>query len=159
MPTLADTTITAQLLGVLAEALDGPGQDWSYFSDPQPSAGLLGSVASLTPAQASRPVGRHGTSIAAHLHHLAFSLAASAAWIRGDHRPVNWSESWRVQTVSAVEWTALQERARMTGVALRQAIEHHALGTEAAFGGSVGALAHAVYHLAAIRQKAVEVRG
>lgn len=159
MPALADTTITAQLLGVLNEALDGPGHDWSYFSDPQPDAGLLGSIAHLTPAQASQPVGPTGTSIAAHLHHLAFSLAASAAWIRGDHRTVNWSGSWQVHTVSPAEWTALQERTRAAGTELRQAIEHHALATEEAFGGSVGALAHAVYHLAAIRQKAVAVRG
>jgi hypothetical protein len=159
MPALADTTITAQLLGVLKEALDGPADGWSYFSDAQPDAGLLGSVTTLTPAQASHPVGPSGTSIAAHLHHLAFSLAASAAWIRGDHSSVNWSESWRVHTVTAAEWTALQERTRTTGAELHQAIEQHALATEENFGGSVGALAHAVYHLAAIRQKAAAVRG
>ena len=159
MPTLADTTVTAQLLGVLQEALDGPAHEWSYFSDPQPEAGLLGSVTHLTPAQASEPVGPSGTSIAAHLHHLAFSLAASAAWIRGDHRAVNWSESWRVHAVTAAEWAALLECTRTAGTELRQAIEQRALATEDAFGGSVGALAHAVYHLAAIRQKAATVRG
>lgn len=159
MPALADTTITAQLLGVLNEALDGPGLEWSYFSDPIPDAGLLGSIGSLTAEEASQPVGPSGTSIAAHLHHLAFSLAASAAWIRGNHTARNWSESWRVQRVTPAEWTALQEEARVAGTALRLAITQRALATEDAFGGSVGALAHAVYHLAAIRQKAATVRG
>ncbi len=158
MPAIADATITTHLLGVLREILDGPAPEWGYFADAGAGAGLVGSIASLSPAQASRPLGPSGTSIAAHLHHLVFSLGVSAAWIAGDLAPVDWSESWRVTRVDADEWLALQLRLLGTAGALRSTIEAHALSSDEAFGGSIGALAHAVYHLAAIRQKAAEVR-
>ena len=136
----------------------GPAPEWGYFADAGASAGLVGSIAALTPAQASRPLGPSGTSIAAHLHHLVFSLSVSAAWIAGDLSPVDWNESWRVTTVTADEWLTLQLQLLGTAGALRATIEEHALSSEEAFGGSIGALAHAVYHLAAIRQKATLVQ-
>jgi len=43
-------------------------------------------------------------------------------------------------------------------VSLAGAIESHAVATEEGFGGAVGAIAHAAYHLGSIRQKLGGIR-
>ena len=85
---------TKQLLAVLREALEGPAEEWSYFTDHGPEAGMFGTLEKLSAAQASRSVG--GTSVAAHTHHVGFGLEAAAAWIRGDQTSRDWQESWSV---------------------------------------------------------------
>src|SRR5438067_5845254 len=77
MATLSQDVVVGQLLAVLREALDGPAQ-FAYFAD----EGLSRTLAGISAADASRSVG--GSSIAAHVHHVVFGFAASAAWIRGD---------------------------------------------------------------------------
>ncbi|HXI22150.1 MAG TPA: DinB family protein [Gemmatimonadales bacterium] len=153
MTEIATATVTSQVRAVLREAVEGPQHAWSYFTDSDPAAGLLGTVAPLGAEQASRPLGPSGTSIAGHMHHLAFSLAASAGWIRGERPSLDWSESWRVRTVTDAQWADLKTRLHQAWTELDQAIEQHALDGDEAFGGAVGAVAHAAYHLAAIRQK------
>jgi hypothetical protein len=50
-------------------------------------------------------------------------------------------------------WRRLREELRGRYGSLRNAIESHSRENLEAFGGAVGALAHAAYHLGAIRQK------
>jgi hypothetical protein len=154
MPDLATSNITSQLVAVLREAIEGPQHSWTYFTDNQPGTGLFGTIGPLSPADVSRPQGKSGTTIAGHVHHLAFCLHASAAWIRGERRRWNWDESWQVRTVGSNEWAELRNRLRQSYGELTQAIEQHALESEEAMGGAIGAVAHAAYHLAVIRQKA-----
>ena len=150
---MADITLAAaveQVGAVLREAFDG-AQMWSYFTDHGADAGLLGTLAKLSAADASRRAG--GTSVAAHAHHVAFSLEASAAWVRGDRTKRHWPDSWLVSTVDAAAWADLQKRLRAGYDDLRRAIEDHAAGSVEAFGGAVGTVAHIAYHLGAIKQK------
>lgn len=139
-----------QVLGVLDEAFDPPARSWSYFLDRQ-HGGFLQILAGLTPEQASRPI--CGSSIAAHAHHVAFALAASKAWLEGRPAPRDWDASWVVHTVDFDAWQELQTQLREGYQALRIAIQVHAAERAEAFGGAVGAAAHAAYHLGAIRQK------
>src|SRR5262245_22521715 len=155
MADVSADVVIGQLVAVLREAFEGP-ERWSYFTDHGADAGLLGTLFKLSAADASRPEG--GSSIAAHAHHVAFGLAASAAWIRGDRSRRDWAESWRVRTVDDAAWTALQRQLRDGYQELRQAIEANASGGPEAVGGAVGAIAHVAYHLGAIRQKAAAVR-
>jgi hypothetical protein len=154
MPATQTPSITTQLLAVLREAFEGPQQRWTYFVDNRPGTGVFGSIATLTPEQASQPSGPNGSSIAGHLHHLAFSCAASAGWIRGERPSLNWDDSWRVRSVTDAQWTALKDQLRHDYHALIEAVEHHALDSEEALGGAVGTVAHSAYHLAVIRHKA-----
>jgi len=156
MPTTTSPSITQQLVAVLREAFEGPQHRWTYFTDNNPDAGMFGTIGNLSATQASHPSGPSGTSIAGHVHHLAFSCAASAGWIRGERPQLNWDESWRVRTVSDAEWAALKNQLEADYRALLDAIEQHALSNEEALGGSIGAIAHTAYHLAAIRHKAAE---
>jgi hypothetical protein len=141
-----------QLLTVLRETYEGPQADWTYFIDNKPGAGALGTLEGLSAEQASRPVGT--TTIASHAHHLAFSTAVAAAYVRGDRSPVDWDQSWTVKAVDAAQWTALKQRLRRDYDELVKAVESKALSSDEAFGGALGAIAHAAYHLGAIRQKA-----
>jgi hypothetical protein len=99
-----------------------------------------------------------GSSIAAHVHHVVFSLEASTAWIRGDRSSRDWQQSWSVGAVDDAAWARLQEQLRTGYGALRRAIEQQAASSVEAAGGAVGTVAHMAYHLGAIRQKAALLR-
>ena len=142
--------VREQLLGVLREAFEGPAQ-WSYFADPGPEGGLFGTLARLSAIEASRPIGK--TSIAAHVHHVVFSLESSSAWMHGDRSSRDWSESWRISAVDDAAWSRLRDQLRAGYENLLQAFEEQAASSVEALGGTLGAIAHVAYHLGAIRQK------
>jgi len=144
--------VISQLSAVLREGLEGPQERWSYFTDTGKGSGLLATISSLSADQASRVLG--GTSVAAHVAHIVFSLDASARWIEGDRTMRNWKESWGVSTVDAQGWERLQERVRSGYRDLQAAISGYAGNSPEAMGGALGAVAHLAYHLGAVRQKA-----
>ena len=145
-----------QLTAVLAEAFEGPSEKWSYFTDSGRDAGLFGTLEKVTAEEASRHVGE--TTIAAHAHHVAFGLEASTAWIRGERGERDWQESWSVVTVNGEAWIRLQQRLRVKYEELREAIGREGSASAESIGVAIGALAHAAYHLGAIRQKLALVR-
>ena len=104
----------------------------------------------MTAVTASTPVA--ATSVAAHVYHLNFAMEVAAAWICRAWTPRNWAESWGVTAVSD-EWALLLREMRRRYDALLVAVSTHALRTEEGIGGAIAAVAHAAYHLGAIRQK------
>jgi hypothetical protein len=156
VPDIDGGVAVQQLLSVLREAVEGPSATWTYFIDKRPDAALLGALATISADEASRVFG--DTSIAAHAHHAAFAMAASAAAIEGDETAVDWKESWRVTSVDADAWQALVSRVGHDYQRLRRALEARAASSDTAFGEAVGAIAHVAYHLGAIRQKIVALR-
>ena len=156
MPETANDLVVRQLLGVLRETLEGPAEAWSYFTDARPDAALFGAVATLSAAEASRPVA--GTTIAAHAHHVAFGMADATRWIEGDQTHQDWTESWRVTTVDERAWGLLQERLRSEYARLRNAIASRGVSSENALASAMGAIAHLAYHLGAIQQKRAALR-
>ena len=156
MPQIPLDEAIRQVVAVLREAIDGPPESWSYFTDNRRDAGYDGTLATVTADEASRMIS--GTSIAAHTHHAAWAMRRSAAWIRGDRNRWDWSESWRLSTVGEDEWPELRELFRRSYDELREAIEANGLASDESFGGAVGAVAHAAYHLGAIRQKVARLR-
>ena len=145
-----------QLVSVLREAVEGQSGTWTYFIDKKPDAALLGALRTLGADEASSVVG--DTTIAAHVHHAAFAMAASAATIEGDRTPVDWKQSWRVASVDDGSWQELVARVGREYQRLRRAIESRASSGDEAFGEAVGSIAHVAYHLGAIRQKIVALR-
>ena len=156
MTALSMEATLQQLQAVLREAFEGPQQSWSYFTDSGAESGLFGTLERVSAAQASRVWA--GSTIAAHAHHVSFALVAAAEWIRGDHSPKNWPEGWSVSTVDDAAWQREQQQLRSRYEDLRRAIQSHATSGEESMGGSIGAVAHAAYHLGAIRQKIVASR-
>jgi hypothetical protein len=149
--TLSGADVVGQLLVVLREAVEGPPGPWTHFIDNKPGAGLLGALEPLSAAEASRPWG--GSSIAAHVHHLAFALDVSAASLAGDNAHRDWNQSWTVSSVDDAAWKTLLARFRAEYANLILAVESHATTDEAALGAAIGVIAHVAYHLGAVRQK------
>jgi hypothetical protein len=129
---------------------DPPGRG-SYFTESDQNGGFFATLTPITATDASLPVAR--TSIAAYVHHVAWAMDATAAWIRGDRKGHDWKESWKIATVDEGAWTRLVGELRRQYDHLRQTIHSHALDDEMAFGGAVAAIAHLAYHLGAVRQK------
>ncbi|HYC91214.1 MAG TPA: DinB family protein [Thermoanaerobaculia bacterium] len=139
--------MTKQLLAVLAEGMEGPRSELSYFLDS--GAGLRQTLGGLSAEEASRVAG--GNSVAAHAHHILFSFEAFGAYIRGDRTLRDWSQSWSVSTVSSEDWTKLQEDLSREYSSLREAVRGAA--DDDALRGAVAAVTHLAYHIGAIRQK------
>ena len=143
--------VQRQLLNVIDEALHGPPEGFAYFSDRGERAGLIRLLESLDASSASQNVGH--TSIAAHVNHLVFSLAASSEFLEGNPHRVDWAESWTVQTITSQSWNRLIADLSRGVDRLKSAIESTFGQSERTIGVALGAAAHLAYHIGAIRQK------
>jgi hypothetical protein len=152
MPDSLSILVVGQLIAVIREAFEGAGGS-SYFTDHGADAGWFGTLGKSSAVEASRVIG--GTSIAAHVHHIIFSLEASSAWIAGDRSRRNWADSWRVSEVDEAAWARMRTELRSGYENLCRAVEAGATSSEDAVGGAVAAIAHVAYHLGAVRQKAL----
>lgn len=151
MTDLPGASITMHLLNVLREGIDGASGPSPYFVDTRPGTGLSGTLTNMSASDASRLLG--GTTIAAHVYHVAFGMRAAAAAIVGDDTQWDWAESWRVTSVDDAAWTELRKRLDREYDSLRRSIQLHALSGDDRFGEAIGAITHVAYHLGAIRQK------
>lgn len=154
MTDLSFSELVEQLTAILDEALEHPPKPWSYFADSSPDAGYFGVLAKLSASEAGQAVS--GTSIAAQVSHVIFSMEVSSAFIRGDLNPPGqkrWQHSWQVPELDEVMWTQMQQELRDAYHELRCTIESHAVSQAQSVGGAIGAIAHIAYHLGAIKQK------
>jgi hypothetical protein len=141
------------LLEYLGEAYEGPSKGYTWFLDNQPDAGLFSSLAGLTADQASRPAVPGGTTIAAHVEHLRWSLATANDILRGGIFQPKWKESWTVQAVDPSAWEHLQADLRQEYNTLRAGIVAQAASFKPEWLiGTMAMAPHAAYHLGAMRQ-------
>lgn len=145
--------VRRQLLALLREGIEGPQESWSYFTDHGPGAGLLGTLEEWNAAEASRSGTDGRASVAAHVHHTAFGMEASSAFVQGDRSPRDWKSSWTRPSVDAAGWEATKEELRERYAELSRTFQEADLSTDEAFGGALAAVAHLAYHLGAIRQR------
>ena len=145
-------TVLRAVLPVLAEAFAGPADPRStHFLDNRPDVGLFGTLDALTAEQASTPVQDGGSTAAAHAEHLRFALEVSTRWLRGEREKADWNRSWEVREVDEAAWAELRGRLRGTYDAFVAAVHRHPMDTEL-LEGLVATVAHAAYHLGALRQ-------
>jgi hypothetical protein len=134
---------TEVIHALLTEAFDGSSQVW--FSDR--NTGLFSSVQNLNADQVSK------TGIAAHIEHLRWSLSSVNAMMRGERPAMDWAQSWTVKTVSESEWKSLLEQLRAEYQSLQTNMPPNPDLNDRMFVTSgVALVAHAAYHLGAIRQ-------
>jgi len=151
-------TVLRAVLPILSEAFAGPADPRStHFVNNQPDCGLFGTLDALTAEEASTPVEDGRATAAAQAEHVRFSLDHSIGWLRGERGGADWRESWEVRQVDEDAWTELR-------LALRRAYEEfvvviHQLPMDAELlEGLVASVAHAAYHLGALRQIALSAR-
>jgi len=70
-----------------------------------------------------------------------------------DRAPRDWNRSWSVTTVDEPAWAALRESLRDRFEELARAIEEQAPADDESLATTMAAIAHAAYHLGAIRQR------
>jgi hypothetical protein len=149
------------VVDLLTEAYVGPPNPSStWFIDNEPDSGVLGLVAGLSAAEASRSVdgsGESGTTIASHVEHLRWSLAQMNAAIRGESQE-EWKESWRVLAADDSGWERLLAELRSELDALCLALKSQQGLPEEYVIGLLALLPHAAYHLGNIRQMIERVR-
>ena len=138
---------------MLREAFEGPPGPWTYFIDTSPGTGVFGTIGELSATEASQKAGPNHTTIAGHVHHLRAALALSRQALRGDPTSRDRSLSWTLSTVHDAAWIALRVDLRREYEGLLVALLSHTTWDEDALGVAFGAVAHAAYHLGAMRQR------
>ncbi len=160
MAEIARETVLRSLLMVLDEAYDGPADPrGTWFTNNALDSGVLGTLRGLSAADASRAPFPGARSIAAHANHVRFSLGISTRWLRGETPDDDWSRSWAVETVDEPAWSELREGIERGYHALRDVVEAREEWDELRLAGAAGAIAHAAYHLGAIRQLMIGLSG
>ncbi len=140
---------TEVIHALLIEAYEGSSQVW--FSDR--NTGLFSSLQDLNAEQVSK------NGIAAHTEHLRWSLAKVNAMMRGERPAMDWTQSWTVKTVSEPEWQSLLEQLRTEYNILQTNMPANPdLNDQMFVTSGVALVAHAAYHLGAIRQMMAMIR-
>jgi len=153
-----ETAVAPALRTLLRETFEGPAGASTYYIDNDPTAGFLAALDGLTPQEASAAPHPGGASIAGHAHHVAFHLEMSSAWLRGDHADRDWKQSWKVREVDARAWERVRRDVRTKYQDLVRAIDERPNARSDDLATSIGAVAHAAYHLGAIRQRIAAAR-
>ena len=94
----------------------------------------------------------HGTTIAAQTEHAKFYLDRLCEYIGGRTEPVNWEDSWLIETVNETEWDALRTTVKESYEKTIRCLAMVDDWNEIRSGLAMGIVAHTAYHLGAIRQ-------
>jgi hypothetical protein len=147
--------VIRSILTLFSEAYAGPPDPSStWFIDNQPDSGILGMIASVSATAASWSSNEQqpGTSIAAHVEHLRWSLANANGALLGEPYQANWKESWNTLNADEIEWARLQKELRTEYDALLENLQKQTELPGAYLLGVMALVPHAAYHLGTIRQ-------
>lgn len=145
--------VSSQLANLLREAFAGPPGPWTYFTDNRPGVGILSTIQALSAREASVALEPGGATIAGHVHHVRASLAESTELIIRKHASRDRTGTWAVHQVTDPQWKELQAALRAQYEISLQTVQSRMDWDEDGLGAAAGAVAHAAYHLGAIRQR------
>jgi len=116
---------------------------------------LFETLATISAAEASIPVGGRCATLAAQVKHVAFYLDVLAENVRTQKfEPVDWDRIWReTSAVTPEEWESIKASLRQSQDRVKRLINDTAeWPTDRHIGGAIGMIAHTAYHLGEIRQ-------
>lgn len=154
---MSDNLFVEAMLSILKEACEGgePGQGTAFLentkTDGSGNAGVFATLESLSAVQASASTAL-GTSVAAHAAHLAFHLEVCLRWANGERGPFDWKDSFEPRVVDQAEWTKRCKRVRDAYISFVAHARSPMTWSLDDAENLAAAVAHAVYHLGAIRQ-------
>lgn len=141
---------TTALYELLDETFDNVQ---GYFLDKGTS--MFETLATISAAEASVPVGGKCATLAAQVKHVAFYLDVLERNVRtGNIQPVDWGEIWRTtEAVTPDEWEGLKTGLRDSFNRIK-ALIHDAptWPSEQEIIGAIAMIVHTAYHLGEIRQ-------
>ena len=145
---------------LLAELTEGPPGDTAFIVNPG-DAGLLRSLDALTAAEASVAPAGGGAPICAHVDHLRYGISLLNRWRRGEDPfgSAEYAASWRLTSVSDLEWRALRDALREELVSWRGALRDLDRLGDLELEGVISSVVHLAYHFGAIRQINRGLRG
>jgi hypothetical protein len=162
MSTVDISSITQALSDLLIEAYDGPPDpSGTWFIDNEPDCGILGILKNVNAAEASRSVdgsGKAGSTIAANVEHLRWSLANANGALRGEPYQYNWKESWALIETNELQWDSLRVALRAEYETMRDSLRQQQDLREENLLGAIALVPHAAFHLGILRQMIERVR-
>jgi hypothetical protein len=150
MTTIASEHFTKSLKDLLDETFDNVK---GYYLDKNTS--LFETLAGISAAEASIPVGGKCATLAAQVKHVAFYLDVVDRSVRDpSNQGADWGEIWRtVGQVTPAEWDAIRAELRASYQRILKLIDDTpAWPGEDEISGAIGIIAHTAYHLGEIRQ-------
>ena len=142
------------LVSLLVEAFDGPPGEMAFMLNPG-DPGLLRQLESVSAGVASTRPMPGKTTIASHVDHVLYGIELMNRWADGEPDPfstADWSASWRRTSVDDAEWRTLIDRLRVASTKWRQHVADRTEWDVVGATGATASMAHAMYHLGAIRQ-------
>ena len=123
-----------------------------HYLDKQTS--LFETLATISAAEASQPVGGRCATLAAQVNHVRVYIEVLERYMRGEAvGQTDWAASWRISGVDDAEWVALKQRLEAAYQRVLATMEGFTTWDgEDEIGGALAILAHTAYHLGEIRQ-------
>ena len=146
---------TGNLFGILEETFEN---HHGIYLDKGDS--LFKTLAEISAAEASQPVGNKCATLAAQVAHTAFYLDVLEKYTLGQNPgQVDWGEIWRtVNEVSEAEWTGLIQELRQMYERVMATLQNIETWDTKAIGGGMAMAIHTAYHLGEIRQALCTLR-
>jgi hypothetical protein len=122
---------------------------------------LFETLATISAAEASIPVGGKCATLAAQVRHVAFYLDVLENNVRTQtFEPQDWERIWReTKEVSPEEWEAIKVELRASYDRIKALIhDTTAWPSEWEISGAMAAIAHTAYHLGEIRQALCSIK-
>lgn len=162
--TMAVDRLRRAVLTLLDEAVQGPREGATWFTDSGPQAGVLPFLEGISPEVASTPPRPGRANLAAHIDHVRYGLELANRALRGEHdafATADWTRSWAIQSVDAETWAQIRAGLRQEYEAVREVLASGEgwLADDMSLTGVLAQIAHVAYHLGAIRQIARDVMG
>ena len=147
---------TTALYGLLDETFDNVQ---GYYLDRGTS--FFETLATISAAEASIPVGGKCATLAAQVKHVAFYLDVLEQAVRTQQfERQDWGKIWRESSaVTPDEWEALKVDLRASYDRIKTLIaDTPDWASEQKIGGAIAVIAHTAYHLGEIRQALCTIR-
>jgi hypothetical protein len=116
---------------------------------------MFETLATISAAEASIPVGGKCATLAVQIKHVAFYLDVLEKTVRTQQfEQQDWGKIWReTSAVTPAEWSALQSALRTSYDRLKTLIgDTTEWANEQQIGGAIATIVHTAYHLGEIRQ-------
>jgi hypothetical protein len=115
---------------------------------------LFRTLETVSPVEASIPVGGKCASLAAQVAHVTFYLEVLERYVLyNDTSRVDWGEIWRtVEKVTPEEWEELKTKLKDTYCRIEKMFRDNEVWNEDSIGGSLAIVVHTAYHLGEVRQ-------
>lgn len=147
--------VLQSIITLFSEAYAGqPDPSSTWFIDNEPDSGILGIIAGVSASEAAWSSNHNnpGTTIAAHVEHLRWSLANANGALQGKPYQANWKESWNTVDTDEMKWAQLKQDLKTEFEALLLNLQNQTELSGNAILGVMALAPHAAYHLGNIRQ-------